>query len=512
MTEFSVVVRANGIDLDKCKVALPLEIVHGRSNVDTQPDAPTCTFTYIDSIQPGVLGDSIEVEVAGVADGEWADPDAQWTDIAMSWLGIRGRSLRFRGFISSLKAIEVEGQVVAWDVEATGDQARLGRVTLDITRPQETDVARVQAIADAAGFSIEVIGTPGPTLIADAINRDALDAIHEVCKSSGGVLWQQRDGTLTYGTMYRADFLPQRIISCSVVLDGIEWSRDAKNVINHVTVQYGSPSSARFQTGEWRLDTSTTVADPGAGQLRLNGTDAETSTVMCISQMTWDGIDGTLVLSALKPNATITGQQKDDATKWARWRVSGAPIDRGGWWEVPLQHIVDGDGGSVAKNKQVLIDFGLQSQQEQDTYRDDDSIAEWGYWHVDVSTMCASSTDAALLATAMLGRRKQPRWVMPGVVVLRNEATDAQWSQIATLDFGFTAFLDVEETPTPTPGQNTPWTVEGWVETWESEGRRVQLALSEYRLGVPITWATADDQTWDYWRSNHSWLTAMVEV
>jgi len=283
---------------------------------------------------------------------------------------------------------------------------------VDLTRPEEDDVARVQAIAAAAGVAIEVIGPPGVTLTADTIFRDALDAIHEVCKSSGGILWQQRDGTLTYGTMYRADFMPSRILSCNAILDGIEWSRDATKVINHVVVKYGA-------------------ADP----------------------------------------------------------------------------VVAGNSGKPKKPKQPGTDA-----REQDTYRDDPSIAEWGYRSIEVDTQCLTSTDAGYLAAAILARRKQPRWVMPGVVVLRNSATDAQWSQVATLDFGHTAFLDVEETPTPTPGENTPWTVEGWVETWEPEGRRVQFALSEYRLGTPVTWETAQAQTWDYWRSNHSWLSAMVEV
>jgi hypothetical protein len=50
------------------------------------------------------------------------------------------------------------------------------------------------------------------------------------------------------------------------------------------------------------------------------------------------------------------------------------------------------------------------------------------------------------------------------------------------------------------------------VETWEANGRRIQLALSETRIGGPIPWSEADDQTWDHWRTSASWLTAMVEV
>jgi hypothetical protein len=397
---FSVFVRVAGVDLDHCGVALPLEITHGRSATDSQPDAPVCTFTYLGDTPPGVVGDVVEVEVAGAADGEWADPDVLWTDVNVSWQGIVGRSLRFTGHITSLRAIEVNGEIEAWSAVAIGPLARLGRVPVDLSRPEETDVDRVAAIAADAGVTVQVVGTPGPTLVADNINRDALGALHEVAASSGALVWQQRDGTITYGTMYRHDEMPQWRIACPMVLDGVEWTRDSATVVNHITVIYG----------------------------------------------------------------------------------------------------VEQNPPAQAMNEQ------------QETFRDDPSIAEWGYRHLDLQTLCADLSDATLLATAVLARRAQPRWVMPGVVVLRDNATDAEWVPVAQLDFGHTALIDVTEAPAPTPGLMTPWTVEGWVELWEPSGRRIQLALSEHRLGAPRTWDDARQDTWEFWATNHSWLTALVEV
>lgn len=397
---FSVFVRVAGVDLDHCNVALPLEIVHGRSTTIVQPDAPTCSFTFLGDTPPGAVGDTVEVEVAGAADGEWSDPDVLWTDVNVSWQGIVGRSLRFTGHIESLRAVEVKGQIAAWTVDAIGPQARLGRIPVLLSRPEETDVDRVAAIAADAGVTVQIVGAAGPTLVADNIDRDALSALHEVAASSGAIVWQQRDGTITYGTMYRHDVMPQWRIACPMVLDGVEWTRESSPVVNHITVIYSieqGPPPAAFN-------------------------------------------------------------------------------------------------------------------EQQETFRDDASIAEWGYRHLDITTLCADLADATLLATAVLARRAQPRWVMPGVVVLRDKATDAEWVPVAQLDFGHTALIDVEQTPTPTPGLMTPWTVEGWVETWEPAGRRIQLALSEHNLGVPRSWDDAQQENWQFWASNHSWLTALVEV
>jgi hypothetical protein len=379
------------VDLNPCNVALPVEIKHGRSGVDSQPDAPDCTFTYLGPRQPTALGDVIEVEVAGSSGATWTDPAVQWDDPGVSWLGTRGRSLRFRGRVTSVKAAEAGGNVVAWEIIATGEQARLGSTPVKITRPAETDVDRVQAIAAAAGVAIDIVGDPGPTLLEDNIDRDALGAIHEVCAWSGGLLWQQKDGTLTYGTMHRGEVMPEWRIACPFVADGIEWQRKTDAIVNHVTVTYGDP-------------------------------------------------------------------------------------------------------------------------QAQDTYRDDPSIAKWGFHHRDVDSKCATAADASSLAAAILARRRTPRWVMPGVLLLRDKATSSDWAQVTNMDIGHTALIDVETVPTPVPGAITTWTVEGWVETWEANGRRVQLALSETRIGGPIPWSEADDETWDHWRTSASWLTAMVEV
>jgi hypothetical protein len=216
------------------------------------------------------------------------------------------------------------------------------------------------------------------------------------------------------------------------------------------------------------------------------------------------------VLRLLRANDTLYAQEKADSDNSSRWRILTA-TDNGTWWHLDVEHI-DATGTGVKKNTALVLDFRIRSGQTQETFRDDDSIAKWGYRHQDIGTQCATAEDAALLGSVVLARRREPRWVMPGVIVLRDTSTDAEWVQVAAAEVGHTAMIDVETVPSATPGAITAWTVEGWVETWASEGRRVQFALSEYRLGIPIPWSQADDETWAYWRDNASWLTAMVEV
>ena len=384
------------LELNPCLVPLPVSITHGRSQPTNQPDAPSAVFSYLGPTPPCQVGDVLEITTEGGAPVTWDDPDTLWADPAVTWDGAGPAGpvvWRFNGEVSQLKAVEVGGAVTGWDVTATGHQARLGFAPVDITRPTETDIARVTAIAAAAGVTIEVRGAPGVTLTDDAIDTNALNALHEVCQSSGGVLWADRDGTLVYGTLHRATGVPSWQLSCELILDGVEWDRGTQDILNHLVIKYGP-----------------------------------------------------------------------------------------------------------------------QDTQTQDTYRDDPSINAWGYRHTEISTLCATSPDAGLLAQLILARRAQPHWVMPGVIALEDAATREQWAQLAGIEFGDTAILPVATDPAPTPGISTQWTVEGWVEVWDEHGWRVQLALSEYRFGALRTWEQNATQSWRYWADNHTWTTALVEV
>jgi hypothetical protein len=194
---------------------------------------------------------------------------------------------RFTGTITGLAAVEQGGQVTGWDVRATGTQARLGVTPVLLDRPAETDVARVQAIATAAGTPLTVAGTPGVTLAADTIDRDALSALHQVCESSAGMIWQARDGGIWYGAADHRDQPPTSLLPAGAVVDGITWDEDIEGIVNHVTVKWG-PENAQQQ--------NTHRDQPSIDRWGMRHADVNT---MCADQVNADQL-GLLILARRK--------------------------------------------------------------------------------------------------------------------------------------------------------------------------------------------------------------------
>jgi hypothetical protein len=230
VTGWDVTVTVNADNLNPCNVKLPLRITHGRSSTDTQPEASTCTFSWTVGhvppgrpqpaiLPPGNIGDRLTV-----ADG--VEP-------------------RFAGRITDLQAVETGGLVVEWLVTAIGDVARLGRLPVVVSRAVEADTNRFLALASAAGVGSisNVRGEFGVFLAADAIDRDALSAMHEVCESSGGLLWTGRDGRIVYETSKWRSQVPHLILPCTSVGDGLDWTVSESRIINHVTCKWreGTP-------------------------------------------------------------------------------------------------------------------------------------------------------------------------------------------------------------------------------------------------------------------------------
>jgi hypothetical protein len=406
---WTVQVTCNGEPLEACNIVLPLRIQHGRSGVANQPDAPRCEFRWAVGhvpagrprpaiLPPGVEGDVIEVRVPMERDlATWTDTFTTWMSQDYNWAGAGAYARRFLGRIVELEAVEQHGLVVEWVVTCIGDQARLGRQPVRLDRPQESDTARAEAIGQAAGLPITVIGAPGVTLAADAIDQDALAALHEVCASSGGLLWQARDGRLMYGSQHHREGPSTQQLPCSVILDGVTWRHTLDEVVNHVTVKWKEP---------------------------------------------------------------------------------------------------DGD--------------------HEYTMRDDTSIGRRGQFHRDIATLCASQSDAGLLGALILARRKDPRWVMPGVMVAPTLCRPPELNSLLALEVSDGVVIPVEVNPSPTPGRVTQWTVEGWVEEWAGpppNGWMVQLALSD-RFGADTTglrtWEEAAQETWAHWAQG-SWLEQLVK-
>lgn len=254
----TVEVRRAGVVQDPCEIALPLSITHGRSDVTNQPDPPAAQVIWDGQVCPWTVGDNLEIWAGTQYEpAVYDDPVRSYDDPAATYDSTpTGEVMRphFVGTVAGLTATGMLGQVVSWTVDAVGGLARLGTTPITVTRPQERDTDRVQGIAAAAGVAVRVVGAPGVLLAAtpaaSPIDTDALTALHDVCTSSGGLVWQAKDGTLTYGTAAHrtAAQYPVAVIPCDVIDHAVAWDEDVEAIINEVTVRWGPADNQQENT------------------------------------------------------------------------------------------------------------------------------------------------------------------------------------------------------------------------------------------------------------------------
>jgi hypothetical protein len=229
----------------------------------------------------------------------------------------------------------------------------------------------------------------------ETYDRDALSALHELAAWTAGLVWQDRDGNLCYGTANHRAIKESGILPAEAVLDGIEWASTYLEVVNHITV-------------------------------------------------TWND----------------------------------------------------------------------KNNQNQTTYRDDESIAKWGIQHRDIETRLRTQLDTDEYAYTILSRRAEPWWVIPGIVVDGHTTPDPDYWTSNLLDVGMGILLDVTADPATALDGVAAWTVEGWVERWDTDGTRqtLQFAVSDrtrwgaYRLR---RWNDLRAESWEHWRGM-SWLDVIT--
>lgn len=391
-------VYVDGVELPASSIGLPLTIRHGRSGTDTQPDAPEMTFIWAEQTVPLTEGNIVEVFLdlpKSGTHGAWGSPDIPWGSPGYTWVGATmATSQRFKGRVTDIRAVESQGIVYEYDIRCTGVLADLGRIPIDIARPAETDVERVQAIGAAAGFTVVVVGGDPVNLTADTIAKDALGALHEVASWTGGLVAQGRDGSIFYGTRSHREGPAQAYIPADAIIDGIEWTSTSRDILNHIVVTFGDP-------------------------------------------------------------------------------------------------------------------------QTQNTYRDDTSIAKWGFRHVEISTKLLGESEANEFGQTVLARRRDPFWSMPGIIVHSLDCSDAEHYDVNLLAVSMGVILPVQNIPSPIGVADVEvWTVEGWVEQWSDPTDQVlQIAVSDrQRWGAYALnrWSTQATEDWQFWLDNGSWLEQLT--
>lgn len=103
---------------------------------------------------------------------------------------------------------------------------------------------------------------------------------------------------------------------------------------------------------EYNYDSSTVAADPGDGDVRLSGSTFATTTDLYFSDLTTNSTDVSALLASLQPGDTIKVQNKEDASNYAIYTVTGPAIDNGTWFDVPVSY--DSSSGPMFDNATTL--------------------------------------------------------------------------------------------------------------------------------------------------------------
>jgi hypothetical protein len=140
-----------------------------------------------------------------------------------------------------------------------------------------------------------------------------------------------------------AEALPERGDDCLVLFD----ESDEPWVI--VTAL---PGAVSMRTEVWTWTTKT--ADAGTSGQIGNNVATWDATALNVNEHTTDNRDVSRLLDGIVVGNALDVQQKTDATRWARYRVTAAPIDNGGWRAYPVA-LVDSSGAAPGGNADTML-------------------------------------------------------------------------------------------------------------------------------------------------------------
>jgi hypothetical protein len=111
-------------------------------------------------------------------------------------------------------------------------------------------------------------------------------------------------------------------------------------------------------SGTWRWTTSTTDAS-ASGRVGINQATWAATSQLNLNETTLAGGDATNVLAKLKIGDGFYLQDHTDASRWARYTISGTPVDQGTWRQFPVT-FVDGTEPTPANNADTIVTLTVQ--------------------------------------------------------------------------------------------------------------------------------------------------------
>ena len=130
---------------------------------------------------------------------------------------------------------------------------------------------------------------------------------------------------------------------------------DANGVIKKISpTYYGIPSENNLSKGFYKFSIATTAGDPGAGYMRMNTTNPATVTNFYLDILSQDGTSAVPYLANLRTGNSIYIQDMADAGIFARYNVTGTPVNNTGYWTVPVAYD-SGVGTFVSESNLMLV-------------------------------------------------------------------------------------------------------------------------------------------------------------
>jgi hypothetical protein len=240
-----------------------ISVKYGRDDADSQPEAMTVTLdlsldSTVDQLPPGLdIGWGVQISVDDTAGRRATRFAGKVTDVSIGWD----------------EADEDTPNAVLAQIIAVSAMADLGRRVVG-AKPwsQELDGKRVSRILKEAGYTQGqqpwYLTDPGTVQILprDVDSQPALDLIHSVAESAGGVLWEGRTGWFSYG-----DALWRHSSVVALVLDACDlsvtptWRRTLEGLVNDVSIGYG-PTPEGGEQPRYLASDETSVAAFGRYQ------------------------------------------------------------------------------------------------------------------------------------------------------------------------------------------------------------------------------------------------------
>jgi len=210
------------------------------------------------------------------------------------------------------------------------------------------------ATGSASRSNPQTLDTDGKLADAIFVDSDVVAAISNITLSTERAIRKITPNPLEYPLPYTSSQVNVAATAADVVLTNADV----------VTAAASATTAAEVQAGgiRFNFDTSTSMADPGTGDIRLNNATLSSVTSLAISNKTIDTGNPDIsdfIVTWDDSDSTVEGQlifRKEGATQnFATYNITGSVTDNGAWLQMTLAYTEH--AGSFSADDNIIIHF-----------------------------------------------------------------------------------------------------------------------------------------------------------